>query len=68
MVAPAMMLRTSAKGRFGSHGLVLTPLGEGDYGPAWDTYLRSLRSDGSPTAYVFQCLHRGAFGGYSDFA
>lgn len=28
--------------------------------------LRALRKNGSPTAYLFQCRHCGAFGGYWD--
>ena len=34
----------------------------------WDAYFASLDVDGSPTAYVFQCLHCGLMGGHSDFA
>jgi len=32
----------------------------------WSEYFESLSKDGSPTAYVFRCLHCGALGGYSD--
>lgn len=28
--------------------------------------LRALRKNGSPTAYLFQCRHCGAYGGYWD--
>ncbi len=33
----------------------------------WDEYFAGLEKDGSPTAYLFRCLHCGALGGYSDF-
>jgi uncharacterized protein len=32
----------------------------------WAEYFTSLDKDDSPTAYVFQCLHCGALGGFSD--
>jgi len=32
----------------------------------WAGYLASLDKDGSPTAYVFRCLHCGRHVGYSD--
>ena len=32
----------------------------------WQSCLRALDKDGSPTAYVFQCLHCGRHFGYSD--
>jgi len=32
----------------------------------WQDYLRALSKDGSPTAYVFRCLHCGRHLGYSD--
>jgi uncharacterized protein CbrC (UPF0167 family) len=32
----------------------------------WDEFLEVLDKDGSPTAYLFQCLHCGQFGGYTD--
>ena len=35
-------------------------------GAEWDEYLELLDSIGSPTAYVFRCLHCGQLGGYSD--
>jgi uncharacterized protein CbrC (UPF0167 family) len=35
-------------------------------GGEWDEYFGMLEKDGSPTAYVFRCLHCGAYGGYSD--
>jgi uncharacterized protein CbrC (UPF0167 family) len=38
----------------------------GRTGSDWSEYLATLRSDGSPTAYLFQCLACGKFGGYSD--
>ena len=31
-----------------------------------EEYLESLSKEGSPTAYVFKCLHCGKLGGYSD--
>jgi uncharacterized protein len=36
-------------------------------GMEWSTYLSQLDKDGSPTAYVFRCLHCSKLGGYSDF-
>ncbi len=35
-------------------------------GADWQGYLRALDKDGSPTAYVFRCLHCGRHLGYSD--
>jgi uncharacterized protein CbrC (UPF0167 family) len=35
-------------------------------GEELDEYMRALSREGSPTAYVFQCLHCGKYGGYSD--
>jgi uncharacterized protein CbrC (UPF0167 family) len=35
-------------------------------GDSWNEYFMQLDKDGSPSAYVFQCLHCGALGGYSD--
>lgn len=35
-------------------------------GPDWQDYFRALDKDGSPTAYVFQCLHCGRHLGYSE--
>jgi uncharacterized protein len=35
-------------------------------GPDWQDYFRALDKDGSPTAYVFQCLRCGRHLGYSD--
>jgi uncharacterized protein CbrC (UPF0167 family) len=32
-----------------------------------DRFFRSLDKHGSPTAYLFQCLHCGQYGGYVDF-
>ncbi|WP_229258939.1 CbrC family protein [Duganella flavida] len=32
----------------------------------WPYYLAAMEADGSPTAYVFRCLHCGKLGGYSD--
>lgn len=32
----------------------------------WAHYLDQLDADGSPTAYLFRCLHCGKIGGYSD--
>ena len=36
---------------------------EGSY---WTDYLAALDAAGSPTAYLFRCLHCGRIGGYSD--
>jgi uncharacterized protein CbrC (UPF0167 family) len=33
---------------------------------SWPDYLAAMKADGSPTAYVFRCLHCGKLGGYSD--
>ena len=35
-------------------------------GAEWQEYYRSLDREGSPVAYLFRCLHCGAYGGYSD--
>jgi uncharacterized protein CbrC (UPF0167 family) len=35
-------------------------------GKEWERYFKALNKEGSPTAYIFQCLHCGAYGGYSD--
>ena len=35
-------------------------------GRDWQDYFKALDSDGSPTAYIFQCLHCGRHLGYSD--
>ena len=35
-------------------------------GRKWEGYLEVLDADGSPTAYLFRCLHCGKLGGYSD--
>jgi uncharacterized protein CbrC (UPF0167 family) len=35
-------------------------------GAEWERYFRALDKDGSPTAYVFHCLHCGKYLGYSD--
>ena len=32
----------------------------------WEYMMRWSLKDGSPTLYVFQCLHCGVYGGYSD--
>lgn len=32
----------------------------------WESYFEELDKDGSPTAYVFKCLHCGKHLGYSD--
>lgn len=32
----------------------------------WESYWQRLSANGAPTAYIFQCLHCGALGGYSD--
>jgi uncharacterized protein len=33
-----------------------------------DDFMLALDNNGSPTAYLFQCLHCGQYGGYVDFA
>ncbi len=35
-------------------------------GEEWDQIFQALHKDGSPTAYVFQCLHCGKYGAYFD--
>ncbi len=35
-------------------------------GSEWDEFYRVLDKDGSPTAYLFQCLHCGEYLGYTD--
>jgi len=35
-------------------------------GAEWEEYLQALDREGSPTAYLFRCLHCGSVGGYSD--
>ena len=35
-------------------------------GSEWEEYLDVLDANGSPTAYLFRCLHCGKNGGYSD--
>jgi len=33
----------------------------------WDPFFQALDADGSPTAYIFKCIHCGKHGGYIDF-
>jgi uncharacterized protein CbrC (UPF0167 family) len=35
-------------------------------GAQWAAFLQALDREGSPTAYVFQCLHCGRYGAYQD--
>jgi uncharacterized protein CbrC (UPF0167 family) len=35
-------------------------------GDDWNSFLGALSREGSPTAYVFRCLHCGKFGAYQD--
>jgi uncharacterized protein len=42
---------------------IMAEAGQGSSNP--EEYLAPTR-DGSPTAYIFRCLHGGSFGGYSD--
>ena len=35
-------------------------------GEEWDEIFQAMDKDGSPTAYVFQCLHCGKYGAYYD--
>jgi len=37
-------------------------------GAEWEEYLKGLKKDGEPTAYLFRCLHCHKIGGYSDFS
>jgi len=32
----------------------------------WSYYYKNMDKNGSPTAYIFRCLHCGKLGGYSD--
>lgn len=40
-----------------------TRIGDDD---EWEDFFEKLDKDGSPTAYLFRCLHCGAYGGYTD--
>ena len=33
----------------------------------WEKFFPTLDAEGSPCAYIFRCLHCGAFGAYSDY-
>ncbi|BCO18982.1 UPF0167 protein [Alteromonas sp. KC3] len=33
----------------------------------WEGFFQSLDADGSPSAYIFKCIHCGKLGGYIDF-
>ena len=35
-------------------------------GDDWLAFFDALDKDGSPTGYLFRCLHCGALGGYTD--
>lgn len=35
-------------------------------GAEWDRFFEALDKDGSPTAYLFQCIHCSQYGGYQD--
>jgi uncharacterized protein CbrC (UPF0167 family) len=35
-------------------------------GDDWVIFLDVLDKEGSPTGYLFRCLHCGHFGGYTD--
>jgi hypothetical protein len=35
-------------------------------GPKWEAFFQALDRDGSPTAYIFRCLHCGRYGAYQD--
>ncbi|WP_321791288.1 CbrC family protein [Burkholderia pyrrocinia] len=37
-----------------------------DEGADWARFFAALDKDGSPTAYVFRCIHCGELGGYQD--
>lgn len=36
------------------------------YGDEWEEFFEALDKDESPRAYLFQCLHCGHYGGYTD--
>jgi hypothetical protein len=38
----------------------------GLHGAEWKELFVSLDQNDSPTAYLFRCLHCGAYGGYQD--
>lgn len=52
--------------RFGSEDMEAVRKETGLSDVDWRTYLPLLSKRFSPTAYIFRCLHCGAFGGYSD--
>jgi uncharacterized protein CbrC (UPF0167 family) len=51
---------------YGSAALEAIRAEAGLEGSQWAEYLAALDADGSPTAYIFRCLHCGRIGGYSD--
>lgn len=54
--------------QFGPQAVAAIRESTGLEGPAWDRFFAVLDKDGSPTAYVFRCLHCGQWGGYQDCA
>ena len=52
---------------YGAEAIAAIKAEIGYEGKDWEDYLESLDKDADPTAYLFRCLHCGAFGGYSDF-
>lgn len=33
----------------------------------WEEHFSAMSAEGNPTGYLFQCVHCGAYGGYSDY-
>jgi uncharacterized protein len=51
---------------YGDEAVSGIQLESGFAGEEWTYYLGALDKDSGPTAYLFQCLQCGVFGGYSD--
>ena len=51
---------------YGEQALTAIAKESGFAGEDLDIYMQALSKKGSPTAYLFQCRHCGACGGYSD--
>ena len=34
--------------------------------PHWTEFFQALNKDGAPTAYLFECIHCGTYGGYTN--
>jgi uncharacterized protein CbrC (UPF0167 family) len=53
--------------RYGSQAVEAIRLACVDFEDGKDSFLKSLKKNGSPTAYLFKCLHCGKYGGYVDY-